>query len=696
MSTSAEPTPENVASLHRDDPIHALLVDDEDRFRRGLARRLTHRGLHVHDTGDGEEAIRFVRLERPDVVLLDVKMPRLGGEDVLREIKRIAPETQVVMLTGHATIESARTTGKLDAFAYLEKPCEIEKLLETLHRARQEKRYAMARHEMVEVERGSVWTWLWGTHNFRPGVLLLAAAVFAALVLAPAPRSMIDLVDTPKAATATGDAIAGYAHYKKMQPGETIATYYSHYAKRAVRETAADGTVTTRALTATEATRPMRVMVGVLVVAALLWATGALPVGITALLVGVLMIVFGVFPADLVAKSYAKDAVFFIAGVLALAVGISKTGLDRRIGLVLLGTSRTMKAFLFLFCPLLAVSASFLSEHALVAFIAPILVMIYMATIKAAGLKQDRALAVMMILAVCFVANQGGPGSPAAGGRNAVMIGILADYGQAPSFGQWVKYGLPFVPVMSLVTAGYFYLRFRRKLQVRDFDAAAIVKRESVKIGKMTRQEMVTGGILAAVIVMWITASDRLGMGGPAMIGLVALALFRVIGWRDVNHISWDVVALYASACAMGAGLATSGAALWLADSFLRVLPGFLSQGEGLCVAVSLFTGVLTNFMSDGATVSAIGPLAVPMAQMTGTHPWMVGFATAFASSFANCLVIGTPNNAIAFSLAKDHETGEQLVTLGDFLKHGVVVTGLCFVVLWAWVFFGYWRWIGF
>ncbi|MEW6746774.1 MAG: hypothetical protein AB1486_28875 [Planctomycetota bacterium] len=73
-----------------------------------------------------------------------------------------------------------------------------------------------------------------------------------------------------------------------------------------------------------------------------------------------------------------------------------------------------------------------------------------------------------------------------------------------------------------------------------------------------------------------------------------------------------------------------------------------------------------TNFMSDGATVSAVGPVTVPMAQAAGVHPWMVGLATAFAASFANTLIIGTPNNAIAYSLAKDYETGEQLVTVRD------------------------------
>ena len=414
------------------------------------------------------------------------------------------------------------------------------------------------------------------------------------------------------------------------------------------------------------------------------------------LLVGVLMILFGVFPPDLVAKAYAKDAVVFIMGVLALAIGVSKTGLDRRIGLVLLGTSRSLGAFLFLFCPLLAVTASFLSEHALVAFIAPILMVVYMSAIKAAGLKKDRNLAVMLMLAVCFTANQGGPGSPAAGGRNAVMIGILTDYGVAPSFGQWVTYGLPFVPVMALVIAAYFYLRLRRKTAVDDVDMAAIVRKEAKRLGPMNSKEWVTLAVLALVVVLWCGASDVLGMGGPALIGIVLLALFQIVTWRDVNRISWDVVALYASACAMGVGLASTGAALWMADGIIRLLPDFLSHGEGLCVAASLLTAVMTNFMSDGATVSAVGPITIPMASVSGTHPWMAGFATAFASSFANALIIGTPNNAIAFSLAKDLDTGEQLLKLSDFLKHGLIITGLALLVLWGWAFFGYWRWIGF
>jgi sodium-dependent dicarboxylate transporter 2/3/5 len=99
--------------------------------------------------------------------------------------------------------------------------------------------------------------------------------------------------------------------------------------------------------------------------------------------------------------------------------------------------------------------------------------------------------------------------------------------------------------------------------------------------------------------------------------------------------------------------------------------------------------------MSDGATVAAVGPITVPMAALSGTSPVMVGLATAFSSSFAHMLIIGTPNNAIVYSMAKDPETGEQLVTNKDFLVHGFAVLILSFLVLWLWVFFGYWRLVG-
>ena len=116
------------------------------------------------------------------------------------------------------------------------------------------------------------------------------------------------------------------------------------------------------------------------------------------------------------------------------------------------------------------------------------------------------------------------------------------------------------------------------------------------------------------------------------------------------------------------------------------VLPEFMRAGEGLAIAVGALHrhhDQLHERRRDG--LGHRPDHGAHEHHQRDQHPWMVGLATAFASSFAHMLVIGTPNNAIAFALAKDPVTGEQLVTLEDFLKHGFVVLLLCFAVLILW-----------
>ncbi len=672
-----------------------LLIDDENDFRRGLAKQLTVRKFKVLDTASGEDAIKIVRHENPEVVILDQKMPGMDGIQTLKEIKNVRPEVQVIMHTGHGTTESARITGKHDVFRYIEKPCALNDLITAIHDASAERVNALARHEIPTIERSSVKQWLIGAHNARPGIIILGAILFCLLLLMPTPKSLHNLLTMPKTGD-PGQAIAGYSSYKKMKPGETITQVYAEKAKINNEVKGPDGKVVKTPATPEQVALRAKVMIGVLVVAALFWATGAIPIGVTALLVGTLMYFFGVFTPGDVAKAYAKDSVVFIFSVLALAAAITKTGLDRRIGILLLGTSTSLVKFCLIFAPMLSVTASFLSEHALVAFIAPILMMVYLGAIRAAGLQKDKALVVMMLLMLTFCGNIGGPGSPAAGGRNAVMLGIFADYGVELSFGQWVARGLPFVPVMALVIATYFLIVFRNKIKVPNVNVAAQVRRETEKIGKMTPDEYKAAFVLVLLILMWATLSGTLGMGGPALLALVLLNIMGILRWKDINSIHWDVVALYAAASAMGYGLAASGAALWLAQAFVGVLPEFLKSGTGLLFSTSLITGIMTNFMSDGATVAALGPITVPMAKLAGTSPLLVGLATAFASSFAHILIIGTPNNAIVFSVARDPETGEQLITMKDFMIHGSMVFLLSLAVLWIWVILGYWRWFGF
>lgn len=117
-----------------------LLVDDEAEFRDLLEKRLRKRNLSLLSAGSGEEALEIVTREAVDVVVLDVRMPGMDGRETLREIKRLHPEVEVIMLTGQASVEVALEGMELGAFDYLLKPVSFDELLFKLQDAAEKKR----------------------------------------------------------------------------------------------------------------------------------------------------------------------------------------------------------------------------------------------------------------------------------------------------------------------------------------------------------------------------------------------------------------------------------------------------------------------------------------------------------------------------------------------------------------------------
>ncbi len=112
-----------------------LLVDDEERFRTTLAKRLKEKGLDVDSVGSGMEALEELKKEPYDVIVLDIKMPGMDGIETLGEIKKLKPLVEVILLTGHGTIDTAIEGMRLGAYDYLMKPCEIEILMEKVQGA---------------------------------------------------------------------------------------------------------------------------------------------------------------------------------------------------------------------------------------------------------------------------------------------------------------------------------------------------------------------------------------------------------------------------------------------------------------------------------------------------------------------------------------------------------------------------------
>jgi DNA-binding NtrC family response regulator len=118
-----------------------MLVDDEVPFVETMTKRLEKRNLQIISAHDGQEALEKLDKNRnTDVVILDVKMPGLDGIETLREIKKTYPVIEVIMLTGHATVETAIEGMRLGAYDYLMKPCELEQLMFKVEEATKKRR----------------------------------------------------------------------------------------------------------------------------------------------------------------------------------------------------------------------------------------------------------------------------------------------------------------------------------------------------------------------------------------------------------------------------------------------------------------------------------------------------------------------------------------------------------------------------
>lgn len=116
--------------------IKLLFVDDEEKFLKGMTERLKLRDLEVHAFSNGVDALEALKKKIMfDVALIDLKMPGMDGEELLKKLKDMIPAMEVIILTGHGSIESAKRTTRAGAYEYLLKPCELDDLITAITKA---------------------------------------------------------------------------------------------------------------------------------------------------------------------------------------------------------------------------------------------------------------------------------------------------------------------------------------------------------------------------------------------------------------------------------------------------------------------------------------------------------------------------------------------------------------------------------
>ncbi|MDA7949365.1 MAG: DASS family sodium-coupled anion symporter [Hyphomicrobiaceae bacterium] len=402
------------------------------------------------------------------------------------------------------------------------------------------------------------------------------------------------------------------------------------------------------------------ILLSMSVVAIILFVTEPVPLPTVALMIILGQVVLLGIDSTSVAKSLMSDSVLFIMGSLMLAVAVVKQKLDKRIAYQIVRMTGTRTSSVCIGISLVSgILASFIGEHTVAAMMLP--VAITLITLTSTDAKKVRGLAAVLLFSICYGCSVAGIGTPSGGARNAIMIGYWKEFFYDPTspetakylvdYATWMLYCYPvFLVQLPFVTV---ILLYTFKPEYRNISRAVVKLRGQIRSeGPMKAADWIS--ILSFVVVLcgWLNFSDTLGLGTVAIFGAVVFLVIGLVRWEDVNSgVNWGVVLLYAAAISLGVQMKDSGAALWVANSFLDLLsPLGIDNGVPLWTAISVLTTGVTNTMSNGAAVAVIGPITLKMAVAAGESPLLIGFITAISSAFAYLTVIGTPACTIVYA----------------------------------------------
>lgn len=432
------------------------------------------------------------------------------------------------------------------------------------------------------------------------------------------------------------------------------------------------------------------------VVAVILFVTEPVPLPSVALMiiVGQILLLKDVDSTQ-VARSLMSDSVLFIMGSLMLAVAIVKQNLDKRLAYLIVrmtGTkTRNVATGIALASGLMA---SVIGEHTVAAMMLPVAIILI--TLTSDDPNKVKGLAAVLLFSIAYGCSIAGIGTPSGGARNAIMVGYWKEFFFDPTNPESYKYLVDYVKwVIVCYPIFLAQLPFAMMILFMTFKpehthlTRAVVKLRTLieKEGAMKSSDWLAIAIFIATLLGWIFYSSEIGLGTIALLGAITYMVFGLVRWEDLNSgVNWGVVWLYAAAISLGVQMKDTGAALWVANNFLDILPSSMENGIGLYAAVSVLTTLVTNTMSNGAAVAVLGPISLNMATTAGESPLILGFITAISSAFAYLTVIGTPACTIVYA------SGYLKTT--DFIKVGWKMAIMSTIILLVFAAF-YWPLLG-
>ena len=440
-----------------------------------------------------------------------------------------------------------------------------------------------------------------------------------------------------------------------------------------------------------------RLSLAILFFCVFLWVTEPIPFHITGI-IGMIAMTFARIVDintgriatfdDIVRLGFGHNTIVFFIGVLTLSTVITKSGIGKRIAMFILTITGNKSSNVLLgFLIAGTVISFFITDMAVAAMLMPIAKSLCEEE-KLVPLKSNFGRA--LLIGVAWSATIGGSGTPAAGGANIIAFDMIRNtLGYDLGFLEWMMYGVPAAMVMLIPGWLLLLLFFKPEMKYLSRTKEQFVE-EFKALGPMSRNEKSTAVIFFVTVTLWIAGdfiSPLIGINiGAALPAFLCTVLFFLPGvtdykWKEIsNDISWESVILIATGIAMGMTMFNSGAAAWMAETFLG---GLFAMHPFMQITIAVFVVSLIKVIlsSNTVTASIIMPVIIAMVVSrldAGMYIPVMGlgliFPVAISLSFCFILVTSAPTNVIPYS------TG--YFTMMDFAKPGIIMTVISSVLM--------------
>lgn len=434
-----------------------------------------------------------------------------------------------------------------------------------------------------------------------------------------------------------------------------------------------------------------KVMTGIIAFGIILWALEPIPIGLTALIILLLMLLFNVAETPVIFSGFASPATYLIVGGMMLATAVDQTSLIKRMTYKILKRwGSQIKGLLGSIIIIQQIQAFFIPSTAVrSALILPVSTMI----IETTGAKAGSNLRKMIMLGVAYGGVISGTAVMTAAIGNILTVELLNRFADLRiTYFEWFLYTFPLW--LILIPSIWFMLLkvFPVPPEQQHFPA---IEEEMIRkleeLGSVNHREVRCLLILLFIVGLWLTEPVHgLHPSITALIGVVLMTLpyIGIASWEKVVKINYNTVLLLSVTLSMGYTFVDSGAATTISDYmsinwFMSLIQNPLLGVIVVILIAQLFHKMISNVST---AVVVLVPIIISVAQNAGINPLAISFAAGLTSLFGFMLIVESMPNILA------HSTG--MISQKDFLKPGLYAT-IISVVATVLIAATWWSWIG-